>query len=90
MKGSIWTLDEVGKEMTSQEFADQLSSLKDSGESVIFVLGGAFGLDNRIRDRADHIIALSKMTLQHELCRIVFLEQLYRAMQIQQGSGYHH
>jgi len=90
VQGSVWVLDEIGKEFTSQEFADQLSQLGDRGESVTFVLGGAFGLDDRVRDKADRIFALSRMTLPHELCRVVFLEQLYRAQQIQKWTGYHH
>lgn len=90
MKGEVWALDELGIEMTSPEFSDAISVHRDTGEALIFVLGGAFGLDQRVRTRVDKVFALSKMTYPHELCRIVVLEQIYRAFQIQKGSRYHH
>lgn len=90
LRGAVWVLDERGEQMTSEVFANALSSLGDRGEPVVFVLGGAYGLSNAVRDRADRVFALSAMTLPHELCRIVALEQIYRAVQIEQGSGYHH
>jgi 23S rRNA (pseudouridine1915-N3)-methyltransferase len=88
--GSIWVLDERGKSMTSQEFSGELSSLRDAGQPILFVIGGAFGLSDAVRNKADYMLQLSSMTLPHELCRAFFLEQLYRAMQIQKESGYHH
>lgn len=88
--GSMWVLDETGKSMTSGEFSHALSSLRDTGQSVIFVIGGAYGLNDAVRRKADYMLRLSDMTLPHELCRVFFLEQLYRAMQIEKGSGYHH
>lgn len=88
--GQVWVLDETGQEYTSQTFSDELSLLKDQGLPVTFVLDGAYGLNDAVRARADRILALSRMTLPHELCRIVALEQIYRAEQILKGSGYHH
>lgn len=88
--GSVWVLDERGKGMTSEKFSGELSSLRDAGQPILFVLGGAFGLSDAIRNTADYMLQLSSMTLPHELCRVFFLEQLYRAMQIQKESGYHH
>lgn len=88
--GQVWVLDETGKHCSSQVFSDALAELKDHGIPVTLVLGGAYGLNDAVRARADRIIALSEMTLPHELCRIVILEQLYRADQIMKGSGYHH
>ena len=90
LNGSVWALDEVGKEFTSSSFASELESLSDKGESITFVLGGAFGLTDSVRDRADRTFALGKMTFPHELCRLIFLEQMYRAQEILKGSGYHH
>ncbi len=88
--GIVWVLDERGKEMTSQVFAEELQMAKDRGDEVTFVLGGAYGLNDAVRKKANRLFRLSAMTLPHELCRVVFLEQLYRAMEIGKGSGYHH
>ncbi len=88
--GVIWVLDETGKGMTSPKLSEELSKLADRGDSITFVLGGAYGLNDQVRKRAHQLLKLSDMTFPHELCRIVFLEQLYRALQIKKGSGYHH
>lgn len=88
--GIVWVLDERGKEMTSQVFAKELQVAKDRGDEVTFVLGGAYGLNDAVRKKANRLLRLSAMTLPHELCRVVFLEQLYRAGEIGKGSGYHH
>lgn len=90
LNGELWVLDETGKHMTSQEFAAEVGKVRDRGEPVTFVIGGAYGLTDKVRSSARKVISLSSMTLPHELCRIVFLEQLYRAMEILKGSGYHH
>lgn len=90
MRGEVWVLDETGKEMTSKEFADAIGKLRDRGEPITFILGGAYGLSDKVKASARKIIALGRMTLPHELCRVVFLEQLYRAGEITKGSGYHH
>ena len=88
--GVVWVLDERGKEMTSEGFAKELQVAKDRGDAMTFVLGGAYGLNDAVRKKANRLLRLSAMTLPHELCRVVFLEQLYRALEIQKGSGYHH
>ena len=88
--GIVWVLDERGKEMTSVAFSKEIQTTKDRGEEITFVLGGAYGLNDGVRKKANRVFALSAMTLPHELCRVVFLEQLYRAMEIGKGSGYHH
>ncbi|MDA1208845.1 MAG: 23S rRNA (pseudouridine(1915)-N(3))-methyltransferase RlmH [bacterium] len=88
-KGVIYVLDERGKQRTSVDFASLISDAQDLGEQIIFVLGGAFGLNDAVRSKGSQM-SLSDMTLPHELCRLLFLEQLYRAQQIQKASGYHH
>lgn len=88
--GEIWVLDERGKDMTSVEFAGELQKLQDRGEPVTFILGGSYGLTDNVRAAAKKVIRLSSMVLPHELCRVVFLEQLYRATEINKGSAYHH
>ncbi len=90
MKGKIWVLDEQGKDMPSMQLSAAIEKVTDRGDSLIIVLGGAYGLSDAVRGRADTVITLSAMTLPHELCRIVILEQLYRALQICKGTGYHH
>ncbi len=90
MQGDIWVLDETGKGMTSMEFAKHLGAARDQGTPSIFVLGGAYGLTDAVRKKARVVVRLSDMTLPHELCRVLFLEQLYRACEINRGSGYHH
>jgi 23S rRNA (pseudouridine1915-N3)-methyltransferase len=79
-------LDERGKEFSSIDFARYLN---DKG-SIDFVMGGAFGVSDEVREKASDTIALSKMTLTHEMTRLVFLEQLYRAMTIIKGKNYHY
>ncbi len=88
--GTIVLLDELGDEMTSREFAAWIGKKRDTGESLTFVLGGAFGVDEKIRKSVKKIMRLSRMTLPHELCKLMFLEQLYRAHTILEGRGYHH
>ena len=88
--GITWILDERGVELTSTALADQLQNLRDSGQKLTIVLGGAYGLNDAVRAKGDKILCLSSMTLPHELCRVLLLEQLYRADQICKGTGYHH
>ena len=64
--------------------------LDGSDGRIVFVIGGAFGLSGEVRDRANHLLSLSKMTMPHELCRVFLLEQVYRACTILRGVDYHH
>lgn len=86
----LWVLDECGEGMSSTLFADSLRALDDRGVPLVFILGGAYGLSDAVRHQARRLMRLSDMTLPHELCRLVFLEQFYRAHEIIRGSGYHH
>jgi 23S rRNA (pseudouridine1915-N3)-methyltransferase len=85
----IWVLDENGKGLTSPAFAAEMEKAKDSGRTVAFLLGGAYGFNDTVRAKG-RLLKLSDMVFPHELCRVVFLEQLYRATEIAKGSGYHH
>jgi 23S rRNA (pseudouridine1915-N3)-methyltransferase len=83
-------LDEHGKNIDSLKFASQLDKYFKSGKSSIdFVIGSPLGLSEHIRQKADLILSLSKMTFPHELARLMLVEQLYRAMSILHGSKYH-
>lgn len=82
-------LSDRGKEMTSDEFARFLRRRQmDSGRPLAFVVGGFLGLADRIMDRADLTMSLSRMTFSHELARVVLLEQVYRALTIVGGRHY--
>ena len=83
-------LDERGKDKTTEEFSSFLSEQKDLGLSVTFVIGGAYGFDDLVRERADLVLRLGAMTLPHELSRLVFLEALYRSLDLARGGKYHH
>ncbi|MFA6158646.1 MAG: 23S rRNA (pseudouridine(1915)-N(3))-methyltransferase RlmH [Candidatus Paceibacterota bacterium] len=87
----IFLLDEHGREYTSVEMSQFLEKqLLMSPKSLAFVVGGPFGFTRAIRDMADGQIALSKMTFPHDLVRVIFLEQLYRAFTILKNEKYHH
>ncbi len=87
----IVLLDEKGKEFTSRAFADWIGARETAGVSrLVFVIGGAFGLHERLRREGKHLLCLSRMTFPHDFARAVILEQIYRALQIRQGGKYHH
>ncbi|HET6226971.1 MAG TPA: 23S rRNA (pseudouridine(1915)-N(3))-methyltransferase RlmH [Bacteroidia bacterium] len=84
-------LDENGKEYTSLEFSGFIQQQMNSGiKNLIFVVGGPYGFSNAIYKRANAKLALSKMTFSHQMVRLFFVEQLYRAMTILKNEPYHH
>lgn len=83
-------LDERGKTLSSTDFAARLGGWWDAGiADIVFVIGGAGGLDDAVRKRADLLLAFGAMTLPHLLMRGVLLEQIYRAQTILAGHPYH-
>lgn len=83
-------LDEKGKEFTSRQFSKQLDEwMNNSVKKIHFVIGGAYGFSDEMYQRANQKIALSKMTFTHQMVRLFFIEQIYRADQILQGKPYH-
>lgn len=83
-------LDEKGKQYTSREFAAKISTWQNlSVRNIYFLIGGAYGFADTVYDRANEKISLSKMTFTHQMIRLFFVEQLYRADQILQGKPYH-
>ena len=84
-------LDEKGKEFTSREFAQKLNYYQNNSiKKVCFLIGGAYGFSDEMYNRANEKLSLSKMTLTHQMVRIVFLEQVYRAFTILNNEPYHH
>ncbi len=84
-------LDERGKELSSTDFAAFLQKqMLQSIKSMIFVVGGPYGFSKEMYDRANEKISLSKMTYSHQMVRLIFAEQLYRAMTILKNEPYHH
>ncbi len=84
-------LDEHGKEFTSVDFSIYLQKVMASGRKrAIFVVGGPYGFSQSVYSRADAKLSLSKMTFTHEMIRLFFTEQIYRAMTILRGEPYHH
>ena len=84
-------LDEGGKEFTSQEFAGFIEARKnDSIKNLVFLIGGAYGLDDTVLKRANLKWSLSKLTFPHQLVRLILVEQLYRAFTILNNEKYHH
>lgn len=84
-------LDERGDSLTSLEFAAFFEKLGVQGRSqVVFVIGGPFGFSDAVYKRADKKLSFSKMTFSHQMIRLFFVEQLYRAHTIIKGESYHH
>ncbi len=84
-------LDEKGPQWSSLVFAKRFESWRQgSHKRLIFVVGSAYGYDQKVYDRADELLGLSAMTLPHQMCRLMILEQLYRACTILRGESYHH
>lgn len=84
----VYALTEEGRSCRSVELARELQQLQ--GQPAVFIIGGAFGLSESVKVRADACLALSAMTFTHEIARMLLFEQLYRAVSIQSGSKYHH
>lgn len=83
-------LDERGKRFTSEAFAHYLQGLEGRTGQTVFVTGGAFGFSDEVAARCDQKISLSDMTFSHQMVRLIFSEQLYRAYTILNGEPYHH
>ena len=82
-------LDIVGTSLSSHEFANMLQNRMVSGDNICFIIGGAFGLDEAIIKQANVRLSLSKMTMPHQMAKIILLEQIYRAQTILENHPYH-
>ena len=81
----LW--DETGESMTSTLFAQTLQKL--SGEKIVFIIGGIYGVTSAVRSRADMVLSFGRWTWPHMLVRVLLIEQIYRAQQIHQNHPYH-
>ncbi len=87
----LWLLERTGTQLSSDELAARLSALRHTGiPSLCIAVAGTYGADPSLRERADFVWSLSKLTLLHEWARAIVLEQLYRAAKIASNEPYHH
>ena len=88
--GAVVALCVEGRTLSSSQLSEAMARWASQGVSQLtFLIGGSFGLDERVKQRADLRLSMSPMTFPHHLARVMLLEQLYRAYQIQDGTRYH-
>lgn len=87
---NVVLLDERGAERTSAETAQWLEKKRQLSRNIVFVIGGPYGFSEDVYARAEEKISLSRMTFSHQMVRLIFVEQLYRACTIIKGESYHH
>ncbi|MDD5698198.1 MAG: 23S rRNA (pseudouridine(1915)-N(3))-methyltransferase RlmH [Victivallaceae bacterium] len=85
-KAFVFALSEEGREFSSSELARELAAVD---RKMIFIIGGPFGLSPAVKQGADMLLSLSKMTFTHEMARLFLVEQIYRAIDIARGGKYH-
>ncbi|MEI6850664.1 MAG: 23S rRNA (pseudouridine(1915)-N(3))-methyltransferase RlmH [Candidatus Saccharibacteria bacterium] len=83
-------MDETGKPINSIDFSKLLTDKLEASKQIVVIIGGAFGVDDSIKKRADFVWSLSPLVLPHQLVRLVLTEQIYRAQEISNGNPYHH
>lgn len=88
LNGKVFALAIEGKEKSSEELAKTLENVKNAGGEITFVIGGSYGLSDRVKEKAE-LLSFSKMTFPHTLFRLMLSEQIYRALSISAGSSYH-
>lgn len=82
--------DERGKNISSPELSDKLTKIFNSSSEAVIIIGGAFGVSEEVRNKADFIWSFSRLVFPHMLMRIMMVEQIYRAQEISVGGKYHH
>lgn len=86
----VIVLDDTGTQLSSEAFSETLHDLTAEPGDVVFIIGGAYGVDDALLAQADFVWSLGKLTLPHQLVRALLAEQLYRAVTIRDGRSYHH
>lgn len=87
---TVVLLDEHGTEHRSVEFATWLQKKQNTARRLVFIIGGPYGFSETVYKRANEMVSLSRMTFSHQMVRLVFTEQIYRACTIIKGEPYHH
>lgn len=87
---TVVLLDEHGKEYRSIEFASWIEKQQQAARTLVFVVGGPYGFSDAVYARSNSKLSLSKMTFSHQMIRLLFVEQIYRACTIIKGEPYHH
>lgn len=85
----VVALEEAGSQYDSVTFSKKVQAWMDDAKKVSFLIGGAHGLSEEVRERADSVLSLSEFTFPHEMARMILVEQIYRAMTIANGTPYH-
>ena len=88
-KDFIVTLEIDGKEISSVEFASKIENIFNINSNITFIIGGSYGLSNRIKELSNYKLSFSKMTFPHQLFRVILLEQIYRTFKINNNESYH-
>ena len=86
----VYTMCIEGKQKTSEELSAEMENLAVKGYSnIVFIIGGSFGISDKVKSVSDFRLSMSKMTFPHQVARVMLLEQIYRAIQISIGTKYH-
>ena len=88
-KGYVIALAVEGEKLSSEQLAQKIGKLGDQGKDITFVIGSSCGLSDRVKSAADYKLSFSDMTFPHQLMRVIFAEQVYRAFMINAGATYH-
>jgi 23S rRNA (pseudouridine1915-N3)-methyltransferase len=90
-KTVVWLLDETGRQLNNEQLATELEeAMQQKNNSLRVIIGGPYGVNENIKQRADFVWSLSKLVLPHQLVRLFLIEQLYRSAEISKNSAYHH
>ena len=88
-KGYVIALAIEGKKLSSEQLAEKIQTLVDTGKEITFIIGSSCGLSNKVKQKADYLLSFSDMTFPHQLMRVILAEQVYRAFMLNAGSTYH-
>ena len=88
-KDYVITLEIEGNELNSIELSKKIQELEQTNPNITFIIGGSYGLDEKIKQRSNYKLSFSKLTFPHQLFRVILLEQIYRAFKIKNNESYH-
>lgn len=88
-KDYVITLEIEGNELNSIELSKKIQELEQTNPNITFIIGGSYGLDEKIKQRSNYKLSFSKLTFPHQLFRVILLEQIYRAYKIKNNESYH-